>query len=80
MPLRFDRRCGQRGHSWCYGSKCEEYANFYPWTRAAHPADPLRMTYHHRLDVRYLARYGDAWTETPFYLVRDATATHGTGN
>ena len=30
VPLRFDRRCGQRGHNWCYGSNCEEYANFYP--------------------------------------------------
>jgi hypothetical protein len=80
VPLRFDRRCGQRGHSWCYGSNCEEYANFYPWTAAAHPANPLRTTSRHRLDVRYRARYGDVLTETPFYLVRDTTATHGTGN
>lgn len=80
VPLRFDRRCGQPGHSWCYRSNCEEYANFYPWTPAAHPSNPLRMTHRHKLDIRYLARYGDVWTKTPFYLVRDPAVTHGTGN
>ena len=80
VPLRFDRRCGQRGHSWCYGSNCEEYANFYPWSPSAHPANPVRMTHRHKLDIRYLARYGDVLTETPFYLVRDPAVTHGTGN
>ena len=80
VPLRFDRRCGERGHTWCYRNNCEEYANFYPWTPAAHPANPLRMTHRHKLDIRYLARYGDVWTETPFYLVRDPAVTHGTGN
>jgi hypothetical protein len=80
VPLRFDRRCGQRGHNWCYSSNCEEFANFYPWTSDAHPTNPLRMTRRHRLDVRYLARYGDAWTHTPFYLVRDEEVGHGSGN
>lgn len=80
VPLRFDKRCGERGHTWCYRSNCEEYANFYPWTRSAHPADPLRMTHRHDIDIRYLARYGDAWTKSPFYLVRDVAVAHGTGN
>jgi hypothetical protein len=80
VPLRFDRRCGKPGHTWCYASNCEEFANFYPWTPAAHPANPLRMTHRHIIDIRYLARYGDAWTHTPFYLVRDIAAQHGTGN
>ena len=80
VPLNFDTRCGQRGHNWCYGANCEEYANFYPWLPAAHPTDPVRMTARHRVDVRYRARYGDAWTNTPFYLVRDIDATHGSGN
>jgi hypothetical protein len=80
VPLRFDKRCGQKGHNWCYSGNCEEYANFYPWSPAAHPDDPLRMTHRHRLDVRYMARYGDAWTHTPFYLVRDIDVAHGTGN
>jgi hypothetical protein len=80
VPLRFDRRCGQPGHDWCYGVNCEEFANFYPWSPTAHPANPLRMTHRHVLDIRYLARYGDAWTQTPFYLVRDIAVAHGTGN
>ena len=80
VPLRFDRRCGQKGHRWCYRSNCEEYANFYPWSSAAHPTNPLRMTRRHTLDIRYLALYGDAWTHTPFYLVRDIAVAHGTGN
>ena len=80
VPLRFDKRCGQRGHNWCYRSNCEEYANFYPWSPAAHPSDALRMTRRHVIDVRYMARYGDAWTQTPFYLVRDIDVAHGTGN
>ena len=80
MPLRFDRKCGTPGHSWCYSSNCEEYANFYPWTPAAHPADPIRMTHRHKLDIRYLARYGDVWTHSPFYLVRDVAVGHGAGN
>jgi hypothetical protein len=80
VPLRFDKRCGTKGHTWCYRSNCEEFANFFPWTPAAHPANPLRMTHRHRLDIRYLARYGDAWTRTPFYLVRDPAVAHGTGN
>jgi hypothetical protein len=80
VPLVFDRRCGQRGHNWCYSSNCEEYANFYPWSPSAHPANPIRMTHRHTLDIRYLARYGDVLTETPFYLVRDPAVAHGTGN
>ena len=80
VPLRFDKRCGQKGHNWCYRSNCEEYANFYPWSPAAHPADALRMTARHRIDLRYLARYGDAWTQNAFYLVRDTDVGHGTGN
>ena len=27
-----------------------------------------------------MARYGDAWTHTAFYLVRDEDVAHGTGN
>jgi len=80
VPLHYDRRCGSKGHSWCYRDNCEEFANFYPWSPDAHPADPIRMTHRHILDIRYLARYGDAWTRTPFYLVRDIAAVHGTGN
>ena len=80
VPLTYEKKCGQRGHNWCYSSNCEEYANFYPWSPAAHPNNPLRMTHRHRIDVRYMARYGDAWTHTPFYLVRDIDVTHGTGN
>ncbi len=80
VPLRYDKHCGTHGHSWCYGSNCEEFANFYPWSPAAHPNNPVRMTHRHRLDIRYEARYGDAWTHTPFYLVRDEAASHGTGN
>jgi hypothetical protein len=38
------------------------------------------MTGRHVLDVRYMARYGDAWTKTSFYLVRDVVAHHGSGN
>jgi len=80
VPLTFDKHCGEPGHKWCYGANCEEFANFFPWSPAAHPTDPLRMTRRHRLDVRYMARYGDAWTNTPFYLVRDIDVAHGTGN
>jgi hypothetical protein len=80
VPLRFDRRCGTPGHDWCYSTNCEEYANFYPWTRAAHPADPIRTTHRDKIDIRYLARYGDVWTNSPFYLVRDVSAPHGAGN
>ena len=80
VPLHFDRRCGTKHHNWCYKSNCEEFANFYPWSPDSHPQDPIRMTGRHILDVRYLARYGDVWTKTPFYLVRDIAAQHGAGN
>jgi hypothetical protein len=80
VPLHYDRKCATKGHNWCYGSNCEEFANFYPWSPSAHPQDPIRMTGRHVLDVRYLARYGDAWTNTPFYMVRDVAARHGAGN
>jgi hypothetical protein len=80
VPLRYDRKCGNKGHNWCYSGNCEEFANFYPWSSAAHPQDPVRMTGRHVLDVRYQARYGDAWTNTPFYMVRDVVAHHGAGN
>jgi hypothetical protein len=80
VPVHYERRCASKGHNWCYSSNCEEFANFYPWSHDAHPADPIRMTHRHVLDVRYLARYGDAWTKTPFYLVRDISAAHGKGN
>jgi hypothetical protein len=80
VPLYYDRKCGSKGHNWCYGSNCEEFANFYPWTADAHPEDPIRMTGRHVLDVRYEGRYGDAWTDTPFYMVRDVAAHHGAGN
>jgi hypothetical protein len=80
VPLHYERRCASKGHNWCYDSNCEEFANFYPWSPDAHPEDPIRMTHRHVLDVRYLARYGDAWTKGPFYLVRDIAAQHGTGN
>jgi hypothetical protein len=80
VPLTYEARCGDGNHHWCYSTNCEEYANFYPWSPSAHPTDPIRMTHRHRLDVRYMARYGDAWTHTAFYLVRDIEAQHGTGN
>jgi hypothetical protein len=80
VPLTYDTRCGEHNHRWCYSTNCEEYANFYPWSPAAHPTNPIRMTRRHRLDVRYMARYGDAWTHTAFYLVRDIDVEHGTGN
>ena len=31
----------------------------------------------HLLAVRYLARYGDVWTDSPFYMVRDEKVGHG---
>jgi len=80
VPIHYERRCGSKGHNWCYSSNCEEFANFYPWSPDAHPADPIRMTHRHVLDIRYLARYTDAWTKRPFYLVRDIAAKHGSGN
>lgn len=80
VPLHLERHCASKGHNWCYSSNCEEFANFYPWSPNAHPADPIRMTGGHVLDVRYLARYGDVWTNTPFYMVRDVEAHHGAGN
>jgi hypothetical protein len=80
VPLHFDRKCGTHGHSWCYRANCEEFGNYYPWSSSSHPADPIRMTARHVLDVRYKARYGDALTRSPFYLVRDINVQHGTGN
>jgi hypothetical protein len=80
VPLHFDRKCANKKHNWCYSTNCEEFANFYPWSPDAHPQDPIRMTGRHVLDVRYMARYGDAWTNTPFYMVRDIAAHHGAGN
>jgi hypothetical protein len=80
VPLNFDRLCGTKHHNWCYRTNCAEFANFYPWSPESHPQDPIRMTGRHILDVRYLARYGDVWTKTPFYLVRDIAAQHGAGN
>ena len=80
VPLRYDRRCGKGGRTFCYSSNCEEYANFFPWTSDAHPADPLRNTARHLLSVRYLARYGDVWTNSPFYLVMDTAVGHGKAN
>jgi hypothetical protein len=80
VPLHFDPRCGKGGRTFCYSSNCEEYANFFPWTRAAHPLDPLRDTARHLLAVRYLARYGDVWTNSPFYLVMDTAVGHGQAN
>jgi hypothetical protein len=80
VPLHFDRKCGAKNHNWCYSTNCEEFANFYPWSPNAHPQDQIRMTGRHVLDVRYQARYGDAWTNTPFYMVRDVAAHHGAGN
>jgi len=77
VPLRYDRRCGKAGRIFCYSQNCEEYANFYPWTPDAHPSDPLRSTRRHVLAVRYLARYGDVWTNSPFYLVMDTQVGHG---
>jgi len=80
VPISFDRRCGKNGRTFCYGSNCEEYANFFPWTPDSHPANPIRSTHHHRLDVRYLARYGDVWTDSAFYLVKDGQIGHGTAD
>ena len=80
VPLHFEGKCGAKNHNWCYSGNCEEFGNFYPWSPNAHPQDPIRMTGRHVLDVRYLARYGDAWTNTPFYMVRDISARHGAGN
>jgi len=80
VPLRFDRRCGTHGRTFCYRRNCEEYANYFPWSASAHPVDPIRWTQRHRLDVRYLALHGDTQTGHPFYLVRDINAVHGLGN
>jgi hypothetical protein len=80
VPLRYDPRCGRHGRRFCYSSNCEEYGNYSPWSPSAHPTDPLRMTGRHRLDVRYLARFGDVWTNSPFYMVRDGTVGHGRGD
>jgi len=80
VPLRFDRRCGKHGRTFCYSSECEEYANFFPWSPDAHPVDSIRGTHRHRLDIRYMARYGDVQNGHPYYMVRDTAALHGTGN
>jgi hypothetical protein len=80
VPVRFDRRCGTHGRSFCYSRDCEEYANFFPWSPRAHPLDPIRLTGHHVLDVRYLARYPDYLNGHPYYMVRDVGVFHGTGN
>jgi hypothetical protein len=80
VPLRYEARCGRGGRNWCYGRNCTEFANYFPWSTRAHPADPIRKTQRHMLDVRYLALHGDEWTGTPFYLVRDQDARHGAGN
>ena len=80
VPLRFDRRCGRHGRTFCYAHNCEEYANFFPWSPNAHPVDPIRRTHRHGLDVRYLARYGDFQNQHPYYMVRDTSVVHGTGN
>jgi len=77
VPMKYDRKCGKGGRTFCYSSNCEEYANFFPWTPDAHPSDPLRSTRRHTLAVRYLARYGDVWTDSPFYLVMDTVVGHG---
>jgi hypothetical protein len=80
VPLRLDPRCGARGHTWCYLRNCEEYANFYPWLKLSHPTDAIRMTSGQQLDIRYRARYVDARLHSSFYMVRDTTAAHGSGN
>jgi len=80
VPMRFDRRCGRHGRTFCYSSNCVEYANFFPWSPDAHPVDAIRRTRRHVLDVRYLARYGDDANGHPYYMVRDIDAFHGTGN
>ena len=80
VPLRYDRRCGTHGRTFCYSRNCPEYANFSPWTSMAHPTDQLRRTQRHRLDIRYLARYGDAYNSHPFYMVRDGQIGHGQGD
>ncbi len=80
VPLRFDPHCGEHGRTFCYRRNCEEYANFYPWSPDAHPADPLRSTQRHQLDLRYQARYPNTHNQHPFYLVRDIQAIHGRGN
>jgi hypothetical protein len=77
VPLRYDPRCGTGGRRFCYSSNCEEYANFFPWSRDAHPQDALRETAGHLLAVRYLTRYADVWTNSPFYLVMDTAVSHG---
>ena len=80
VPLRYDRRCGTHGRTFCYSRNCPEYANFEPWTSGAHPTDELRRTQRHRLDIRYLARYGDIWNSHPFYMARDGQVGHGEGD
>ncbi len=80
VPLHFDPLCGTHRHDWCYRRNCREFANFYPWTKTAHPAQPLRMTSGQWLNIRYRARYKDARTHRSFYLVEDTAAVHGTGN
>jgi hypothetical protein len=80
MPMRFDRRCGSHGRTFCYSHDCQEYANFFPWTPDAHPEGPIRLTQRHVLDVRYLARYANRVNGHPYYMVRDTGVYHGTGN
>jgi hypothetical protein len=80
VPLHLDPLCGTHGHDWCYRRNCREFANFYPWTKSAHPTQPLRMTSGQWLNIRYRARYKDARTHHSFYLVEDTAAVHGTGN
>jgi hypothetical protein len=80
VPLRYDRRCGTHGRTFCYRRNCTEYANFAPWSPAAHPTDALRRTQRHRLDIRYLARYPDSLGGRAYYLIRDGQVGHGKGN
>jgi len=80
VPMRYDKKCGTHGKTFCYSHDCEEYANFFPWSLDAHPTDPIRGTWHHHLDIRYLARFGDAQNNHPYYLVRDTDVVHGSGN
>jgi hypothetical protein len=80
VPAKFDPRCGTHGRTFCYSHDCEEYANFFPWSPRAHPVDPIRLTGHHVLDIRYLARYPDYLNGHPYYMARDVDVFHGTGN
>jgi hypothetical protein len=62
---------------------CTEYANFYPWSSTAHPADGLRPIAEGpgpRLALRYVAAHPDVNTGYFYDMVHDNFVGAGDGN